>query len=220
MSSRFGSQIVIPLIFFFFFFLNLWFQQTLSKGRLNLSSMCLCLFVCLSVQVQYKPPSPDNSVNVRRYNVGVSALIVALPWRWGQRQSNIAAEWSHERGGAALQLPSMDSIRSVAVWGVCVKLYISLVKRGWGRGGWGGGSGRRSHSLLYPERPLDGETGHGRQSKRGRLNAEQWQERSRVVHSDPAATIKIGGVRCLHSSLCKSHQPEPCLFSSRLVTSS
>lgn len=35
---------------------------------------------------------------------------------------------------------------------------------------------------------------------------------SRVVHSDPAATIKIGGVRCLHSYLCKSHQPEPFLF--------
>lgn len=43
-------------------------------------------------------------------------------------------------------------------------------------------------------------------------DAEEWQERSRVVHSDPAATIKIGGVRCLHSSLCKSHQPEPWLF--------
>lgn len=24
-----------------------------------------------------------------------------------------------------------------------------------------------------------------------------------MLHSDPAATIKIGGVRCLHSSLCK-----------------
>lgn len=55
------------------------------------------------------------------------------------------------------------------------------------------------------------ETGHGSWSQRG-LDAEEWQERSRVVHSDPAATIKIGGVRCLHSSLCKSHQPEPCLF--------
>lgn len=36
--------------------------------------------------------------------------------------------------------------------------------------------------------------------------------RGGVVHSDPAATIKIGGVRCLHSSLCKSHQPEPFVF--------
>ena len=55
------------------------------------------------------------------------------------------------------------------------------------------------------------ETGYGSWIQRG-LDAEEWQERSRVVHSDPAATIKIGGVRCLHSSLCKSHQPEPCLF--------
>ena len=52
------------------------------------------------------------------------------------------------------------------------------------------------------------------------LNVEGRDGRLRVVHSDPAATIKIGGVRCLHSSLCKSHQPEPFFYSSRLVTSS
>lgn len=53
--------------------------------------------------------------------------------------------------------------------------------------------------------------GHGSVSGSG-LNVGGIQGRSRVVHSDPAATIKIGGVRCLHSSLCKSHQPEPFLF--------
>lgn len=47
----------------------------------------------------------------------------------------------------------------------------------------------------------------------GWLNVEERVGRSRVVHSDPAATIKIGGVRCLHSSLCKSHQPEPFFVS-------
>lgn len=55
------------------------------------------------------------------------------------------------------------------------------------------------------------ETGHGSAS-RVSLNVEGREGRSRVVHSDPAATIKIEGVRCLHSSLCKSHQPEPFLF--------
>lgn len=119
----------------------------------------------------------------------------------------------------------MDSILVyVAVWGIHVKLYdISLVKHGalqcsvfgsvlspatlyctlsdWGFTLPTLGAGKQ-----------DGvETGHGSAS-RVSLNVEGREGRSRVVHSDPAATIKIGGVRCLHSSLCKSHQPEPFLF--------
>lgn len=37
----------------------------------------------------------------------------------------------------------------------------------------------------------------------------------KVIHSDPAATIKIGGVRCLHSSLCKSHHLETFILTLR-----
>lgn len=102
---------------------------------------------------------------------------------------------------------------SMAVWGIHVKLYdFSLVNHGalqcsvfspaalystlrdWGFTLPTLGSGKRGGV----------ETGHG--SVSGGWGA------SRVVHSDPAATIKIGGVRCLHSYLCKSHQPEPFLF--------
>lgn len=82
--------------------------------------------------MQYKPPSPDDFVNLSKYNVSVFALIVALPWRWGQRQSNIVVQWSHEWGGGiSFANINMDSIlMSVAVWGIRVKLYdISLVKR-------------------------------------------------------------------------------------------
>lgn len=91
----FGNQIVIPLIS------SLVSANTLKRQTHPVQHVPVSVCVCLSVGVQYKPPSPDDFVNVSKYNVGVFALIVALPWLWGQRQSNIVEQWSHERGGAA-----------------------------------------------------------------------------------------------------------------------
>lgn len=45
--------------------------------------------------------------------------------------------------------------------------------------------------------------GVGDERRNGRMKRREEEEEVEVIHSDPAATIKIGGVRCLHSSLCK-----------------
>lgn len=97
--------------------------------------------------------------------MGVSALIVALPWRWGQRRPNIAAEWSHERGGAVLQYNNMDSILISGSLGCLCKAVQHKCGETWG----GGGVLSCSRSLLYPER-LRGvvmEVGRGGQGKCG-----------------------------------------------------
>lgn len=120
---------------------------------------------------------------------------------------------------------NMDSIlMSVAVWGIRVKLYdISLVKHG----GCSAPLAPDTHNCTLSDRGFSACSRlTGRVGDRGWrwgigswrikcecLNVSGWVGGGvRVVHSDPAATIKIGGVRCLHSSLCKSHQPEPFLF--------
>lgn len=105
----------------------------------------------------------------------------------------------------------MDSIwMSVAVWGIHVKLYdLNLVTHG------------VLQCFVFSPAAL-----YCILRDWGGLLCPLWAQESgvvwkwvmevvgasRVVHSDPAATIKIGGVRCLHSYLCKSHQPEPFLF--------
>lgn len=68
--SRFGSQIVIPLI-----------SSLVSANTLNRQThlhhhvpVSVCVCVCLSVRVQYKPPSPDDFVNLGWYNVSVFAI--------------------------------------------------------------------------------------------------------------------------------------------------
>lgn len=121
-----------------------------------------------------------------------------------------------------MQLTNMDSILISGSLGRLCKAAQRQSGETGGRAGegvkgWGGGGALQCRACspqplsAVPRASAGEETGHGSWSQRG-LDAEEWQERSRVVHSDPAATIKIGGVRCLHSSLCKSHQPEPCLF--------
>lgn len=83
--------------------------------------------------MQYQPPSPDNSVNVSKYNVGVSALIVALPWRFGggdkdsptlQQNGAMSRQGGGREGegrrGSALQLTNMDSILISGSFGALV----------------------------------------------------------------------------------------------------
>lgn len=105
-------------------------------------------------------------------------------------------------------LVNMDSIlMSLAVWGIRVQQYV--ISHG------GRCSALHSTATLYctlsdwgcsARSGVVGGAG-GERNHEGQCRCLNVQ--GRVVHSDPAATIKIGGVRCLHSSLCKSHQPEP-----------
>lgn len=98
LSSRFGSQIVIPLIS------SLVSANTLKRQTHPLQHVPVSVCVCLSVVC---PSAIQATVSGRlcklKYNVRVFALIVALPWLWGQRHSNIVKQWSHEWGRISLQ---------------------------------------------------------------------------------------------------------------------
>lgn len=123
--------------------------------------------------------------------------------------------------GGADQLAdiSMDSIvTSVAVWGISVKLCWCQY----------GKSALRSAllSLSHSTQTLSGWGcpipfwgSWNECEKRWRWAKSSCVKIQRggmkVIHSDPAATIKIGGVRCLHSSLCKSHHPETFILTLR-----
>lgn len=153
----------------------------------------MCLYECnISHRLQ------TTFVNLASYNVNVFALIVALLgaggcWGgWRQRRTSVVVQQSHDRGEDGHRKHHRG-----LCWGrqwQFVALVQSCVGNFWG------------------ERMVK------RSDESGREDGDEVE----VLHSDPAATIKIGGVRCLHSSLCKEPPAGAvfffCIFLSLLLS--